>query len=97
MSVGLGAFLAFPSCEPAFARMCLVEVMAAGPDAVARRNGAIVGGVHEVVYSRVLRGEIRALPELLPDLSYSMLLPYVGEETALAERGRLENGAAATP
>jgi AcrR family transcriptional regulator len=57
----------------------------------------LVGGVYEVVYSRVLRGEIRALPELLPDLTYSMLLPYVGAEAALAERGRLENGAPATP
>jgi AcrR family transcriptional regulator len=125
VSAGLGAFLDFLAREPAFARMCLVEVMAAGPDAVARRNGAmagfgnliqenaiallepplppgliaetLVGGVYEVVYSRVLRGEIRALPELLPDLTYSMLLPYVGAEAALAERGRLENGAPATP
>jgi AcrR family transcriptional regulator len=135
VSAGLGAFLDFLAREPAFAsehsgtpafaRMCLVEVMAAGPDAVARRNGAmagfgnliqenavallepplppgliaetLVGGVYEVVYSRVLRGEIRALPELLPDLTYSMLLPYVGAEAALAERRRLENGAPATP
>jgi AcrR family transcriptional regulator len=107
---GLGAFLDFLAREPAFARMCLVEVMAAGPEAVARRNGAmtafgnliqenakalldtplpppltaetIVGGVYEVVYSRVLRGEIRTLPDLLPDLSYSMLLPYVGRDAA---------------
>ena len=53
--------------------------------------------MYEVVYSRVLRGEIRALPELLPDLTYSMLLPYVGAEAALAERRRLENGAPAAP
>jgi AcrR family transcriptional regulator len=119
---GLGAFLDFLAREPAFARMCLVEVMAAGPDAVARRNGAmmafgalvqdnavellepplpppltaetIVGGVYEVVYSRVLRGEIRSLPELLPDLTYSMLLPYVGLQEAAAERERLVDGAA---
>jgi AcrR family transcriptional regulator len=38
VSAGLGAFLDFLAREPAFARMCLVEVMAAGPDAVARRT-----------------------------------------------------------
>src|SRR5262245_55803999 len=125
VSAGLGAFLGFLAQEPAFTRMCLVEVMAAGPDAVARRNGAmngfgnliqenavallepplppgliaetIVGGVYEVVYSRVLRGEIRALPELLPDLTYSMLLPYVGSEAALAERARLESASSPAP
>jgi AcrR family transcriptional regulator len=117
VGAGLGAFLDFLSHEPAFARMCIIEVLAAGPDAVARRNGALrlfaaliednakrlveeplppaltaetlVGGVYEVLYSRVLRGEIRELPSLLPDLSYSVLLPYLGPEAALAERERL--------
>jgi AcrR family transcriptional regulator len=117
VAAGLGAFLDFLSHEPAFARMCIIEVLAAGPDAVARRNGALrlfaaliednakrlveeplppaltaetlVGGVYEVLYSRVLRGEIRELPSLLPDLSYSVLLPYLGPDAALAERERL--------
>jgi AcrR family transcriptional regulator len=117
VGAGLGAFLDFLSHEPAFARMCIVQVLAAGPDAVARRNGALrlfaeliednakrlveeplppaltaetlVGGIYEVLYSRVLRGEIRELPSLLPDLSYSVLLPYLGPEAALAERERL--------
>jgi AcrR family transcriptional regulator len=117
VGAGLGAFLDFLSHEPAFARMCIIEVLAAGPDAVARRNGALrlfaaliednakrlvdeplppaltaetlVGGVYEVLYSRVLRGEIRELPSLLPDLTYSVLLPYLGPEAALAERERL--------
>jgi AcrR family transcriptional regulator len=49
----------------------------------------IVGGIYEVVYTRVLRGEIRELPALLPDLTYSALLPYLGPEAAAAERRRL--------
>jgi len=53
-------------------------------------------GVSRATASRVLRGEIRALPDLLPDLTYSMLLPYVGAEAALTERRRLESGASAT-
>jgi hypothetical protein len=47
------------------------------------------GGIYEVVYTRVLRGEIRQRPRLLPDLVYSALLPYLGPEAAAAERRRL--------
>src|ERR671914_3120496 len=110
---GLAAFLEFLTREPAFARMCIVEALAAGPDAVARRNSAmaafadlleenarvlgtpiapqpitaetIVGGIYEVVYTRIVRGDIRQLPELLPDLLYPALLPYEGTEAAVSE------------
>jgi AcrR family transcriptional regulator len=116
LRAGLGAFLDFAAREPAFARMCIVEALAAGPEAVKRRNAAmaafatlidenaralgtalqppaltgetIVGGIYEVVYARIVAGEIRALPSLLPDLLYSALLPYVGQEEAAAEYQR---------
>ena len=42
----------------------------------------IVGGVYEIVYSRVMQGKTSELPRLLPDLAYSMMLPYVGHEAA---------------
>jgi AcrR family transcriptional regulator len=113
---GLRTFLDFLASRPALSRMCIVEVLAAGPEAIARRNAAmrgfaalieenarrfldetapdltaetVIGGIYEVVYTRVLRGEIRQLPELLPDLVYSALLPYLGPDAALAERRRL--------
>ena len=117
---GLGTFLDFLASEPAFARMCIVEVLAAGQEAITRRNNVmkafadlidynaremlddgvstaltaetIVGGIYEVVYGRVLRGEIKELPGLLPELAYSALLPYLGPETAAAERRRLLEG-----
>jgi AcrR family transcriptional regulator len=117
---GLGAFLDFLTAEPAFARMCMVEALAAGPEAIRRRNDimrafadlierdaqellvdtaspaltaeTIVGGIYEVVYSRVLSGQIRELPGLLPDLTYSALLPYLGPQAAAAERLRLLDG-----
>jgi AcrR family transcriptional regulator len=116
LRAGLAAFLDFIAREPAFARMCIVEALAAGPEAVKRRNAAmaaftqlidenarelgtaleppaltgetIVGGIYEVVYARIVAGEIRSLPRLLPDLLYSALLPYVGQEAAAAEYQR---------
>jgi hypothetical protein len=38
----------------------------------------MVGGIYEVVYTRVVRGEVATLPALVPDLAYSILLPYAG-------------------
>jgi AcrR family transcriptional regulator len=107
----LSAFLTFVADEPAFADMCIVEVMAAGANAIERRNRTmaafaeligqaaaaelpksklppaltaetLVGGIYEVVYSRVLQGRGEELPTLLPDLLFSVLLPYVGRDTA---------------
>jgi AcrR family transcriptional regulator len=113
---GLGALLRFLAAEPAVARMCIVEVMAAGADAIERRSASVrafaalvdhqarelldepaplltaetvVGGVYEVIYTRVLRGDTNDLPELLPDIAYSALLPYLGERQAREERRRM--------
>jgi AcrR family transcriptional regulator len=41
LRAGIDAFLTLLAADPAFARMCIVEVMAAGPEAVARRNEAM--------------------------------------------------------
>jgi AcrR family transcriptional regulator len=52
----------------------------------------IIGGIYEIVYSRVLQGRASELPDLLPDLAYSMMLPYLGHDAA----GRaIEDAAAA--
>jgi AcrR family transcriptional regulator len=121
LRAGLAAFLDFLAREPAFARMCIVEALAAGSEAVQRRNTAmatfariidknarassppldppaltaetVVGGIYEVIYTRVVRGDIRDLPELLPDLVWSAVLPYAGPEAALAEYQRLQQAA----
>lgn len=113
----LTAFLGFVSERPIYAHMCIVEVLAAGPEAIERRNTLmsafaalfdraakeekgtlrtpplvseiIVGGIYEVVYARVLRGEVESLPELHPDFVYSALLPYVGPDETQATYKRL--------
>jgi AcrR family transcriptional regulator len=121
ISAGFRAFLELLAASPAFAKMCIVEVLAAGPEAIARRARTmedfteifelaaqqtlikenppspliaetIVGGVYETVYRRIARGETAELPRLLPDLTESALLPYVGEARATAQRKLLLEG-----
>jgi AcrR family transcriptional regulator len=112
----LAAFLQFLANEPRFAEMCIVEVFAAGPPALQRRNAVmvgfaeliraaaeelsdsrrppqltaetIVGGIYEVVYSRVLQGETERLLELQNDLAYSVMLPYLGHAAAAREAAK---------
>jgi AcrR family transcriptional regulator len=96
LRAGLTAYMQFLASEPDFARMCIVEVLAAGPRAMARRNEAmrmfaeiiednihelipgcqraalvaetLVGGIHEVVFSRILSRRLDELPGLADDL-----------------------------
>ena len=110
MRAGIEAFLGLLAADPAFARMCIVEVMAAGPEAVKRRNAAmsafadmieenarqrlsqpppskltaetVVGGIYDVVYTRIQRGDVRMLPELAPELVQTALVHYLGPEAA---------------
>jgi AcrR family transcriptional regulator len=113
---GLAAFLEFLSDDPRYADMLVVEIMAAGPEAIERRNAVmrgfaellrsaaealprgrrppdltaetIVGGIYEVVHSRVLQGQAGDLRALLPDLAYSMMQPYIGHEQAQIEAAK---------
>lgn len=107
---GLETFLAYLAAEPAFARMCIVEVVAAGPDARGRRDAAmrvfvdflepgraeapkgvtvpaltaeiVVGGLYEIIYSRLQRNAADELVEMLPELLYCALVPYIGHRAA---------------
>ncbi len=106
LRAGIRAYMQFTASEPEFARMCIVEVLAAGPRAIARRNEAvrmfteiiednihelvpgcpraalaaetIVGGIHEVVFSRILANRIDELPGLADDLLVTILMLDVG-------------------
>lgn len=102
LRAGIGAYMQFMASEPELARMCIVEVLAAGPQAITRRNAAmrmfadiiednirelipgchraslaaetIVGGIHEVVFSRILANRIDELPGLADDLLVTILM-----------------------
>lgn len=104
LEAGLQALAA----NPHEARLGFVEVLAAGPRALQRRDGAlrefmqflapgyeaadgdlpellpeaIVGAVYEVVYARVLQARTAELPELLAQLMYVALAPFLGPVTA---------------
>ncbi|MDO8185129.1 TetR/AcrR family transcriptional regulator [Conexibacter sp. JD483] len=104
LEAGLGALAA----SPHEARLGFVEVLAAGPRALQRRDAAlrefmqflspgyeaaggdvpelmpeaIVGAVYEIVYARVLQARTADLPELLPQLMYVALAPFLGPQQA---------------
>lgn len=108
---GLRAFLAALAAEPAFASMCIVEVVAAGPEARGRRDAAmrvfvdflepgraeapksiavpalaaeiVVGGIYEVIYNRLVNDAADELLEMLPELLYAALVPYLGHAGAM--------------
>jgi AcrR family transcriptional regulator len=98
----LDAFFTFCIDEPAAARVCVVEVLAAGPRARARRDQALqrltdlvedtlrdnvggklsplaaralIGGLHELIYLRVDRGEMAMLPTLTDEIVAAQLVP----------------------
>jgi AcrR family transcriptional regulator len=101
---GLAALLAVLASEPDFARLAVVEVLAAGPRGLARRDAAmqrfaafvqsgraelqdpvappselvaqaIVGGIYELLYSHIVRGETKRLPQLSDEmLHYTFML-----------------------
>jgi AcrR family transcriptional regulator len=106
VSALLGEFLRFLAAEPAFAKMCIVEVLGSGPRGLARRDAAIeaffpvvdqiprsqpgadkylskmtpvfvTGGILEVVYATIRRGETTTLPELEEDLTRLAFRSYL--------------------
>lgn len=116
VSALLGEFLRFLAAEPAFAKMCIVEVLGSGPRGLARRDAAIeaffpvvdqiprsqpgadkylstltpvfvTGGILEVVYAAIRRGETATLPELEEDLTRLAFRSYLyGKEWEAVRR-----------
>lgn len=112
LAAALHALVANYAGEPDLARLAMVDVLAAGPIALARRdatlrrfavffeegqqllpammamqeilNQAVVGGLYEALYGYIVDGQAERLPELMPDLIYCALVPYLGHVRALA-------------
>jgi AcrR family transcriptional regulator len=115
----LSALLHALARDAAAARLCFIEVMAAGPRAIAARNEAMrgftivfdtgrleddrarppalalnmVGGMSEIIHREIAAGQAADLPEILPDLMYTAVLPILGPEAAERELARGYRGA----
>jgi len=55
---------------------------------LSRATGLAVGAIMARIYEEVVLGKAAELPHLLPDLTYELLVPFVGEEVARAEQRR---------
>jgi AcrR family transcriptional regulator len=42
----------------------------------------VAGGIYEIVFARTLRGQVRTLPDLVPDWARVVMAPYVAIATA---------------
>lgn len=110
----LSALLHALARDPDAARLCFVEVMSAGPRAIAARNEAMrgftivfdtgrleddrnrppalalnmVGGMSEIIHREIAAGRAEDLPNVLPDLMYTAVLPILGPEAAERELER---------
>jgi AcrR family transcriptional regulator len=116
LRAGLGALLRLLAKRPEVARVCFVEILAAGPQAAGCRDEAMRGflplfesaptelprtmrifeslgmgriaDLSEVLHREVAAGRTAELPELLPELTYMMVLPFLGPEPAAEELQR---------
>jgi AcrR family transcriptional regulator len=59
----------------------------AAPDLPGATSLAVSGGV-ACVYEEVVRGRTAELPSLLPELTYELLVPFLGEDAAHVEERR---------
>jgi len=108
MRTGLDTLLRILAAEPAFAALAVVEVLAAGPTARARRRlllaaftaffadaphraavpagvvDAVIAGVYGVIYDFVSTGRTAELPDRLDDLTFLVLVPFLGPAAAKA-------------
>jgi AcrR family transcriptional regulator len=48
----------------------------------------IVGGLSEILYREIIAGDVEELPQLVPELMYMIVLPFLGAETASRELQR---------
>jgi AcrR family transcriptional regulator len=53
-----------------------------------RVEQAVIGGLYEALYTHIVGSQAVRLPELLPDLLYCALVPYLGHTKAIAARKR---------
>lgn len=116
IELGIEAALDFLAAEPAFARMCIVDMFSAGPSALERYLSAVrlianfvdggrtqmpgreevpksiatmsVSGAAVVIRAEIVDERTKYLPEVGPDILFSLLVPYMDREEALQRSER---------
>ena len=116
IEAGVETCLAFFADEPAFARMCIIDMFSAGDSALARYRSAVrmlsafvdrgrkivddggevpasvagmlVGGAAVVIRAGIVEDRTERLPEVGPDLVYSILVSYMDRDEALTRSER---------
>ena len=111
IELGVEASLSFLAAEPAFARMCIVDMFSAGPSALERYlsairliaafvdvgrtgmpgreevpesvAGMVVGGAAVVIRAEIVDERTQYLPDVGPDILYSLLVPFMEQDEAL--------------
>jgi AcrR family transcriptional regulator len=77
-----------PIFQAEFARAVALLEEGMGDDApkpeLAQANALAVGTILARIYEEIVLGRAAHLPRLLPDLTYELLVPFVGEERARA-------------
>jgi AcrR family transcriptional regulator len=72
--------------------LCAMIERARGPDDGAERPGAVraaLGGAEAVVRREIAAGRSARVPRLIPDLTYSVLVPVLGQREALRQHARI--------
>jgi hypothetical protein len=49
-----------------------------------------VGGAEAIVFDEVVAGRVSGLPALLPDILFTLLVPYLGPEEAVEQMRRAQ-------
>jgi len=80
-----------PVFQAEFARATTLLEEGLGDDVpepeLAQANSLAIGAMMARVYEEVVLGRVAELPRLLPDLTYEVLVPFLGEEQARAAAG----------
>jgi Bacterial regulatory proteins, tetR family. len=88
-AVGPASRLRFQENYSRFIALLDEGLDASGPSPdLARATSLAVGATLARVYEEVVLGRTAELPGLLPELTYELLVPFLGEESARAEQRR---------
>ena len=86
---GFGTFLAVLAASPAFAHLCIVEVLAAGPEAIERRTRVMAEFAAMIQENAALLPRARRVPALTADAIVGGIYEAIFRRIAAGEAARL--------